>query len=320
MRMYEGRRFYYYLLFGALGGATGWFLGGLLAPATGEPLAVQQEIIAPSFPQQMVFGCALGVSIGMAIAAYDGFTSRSYKRALMRGLVGIGLGAVAGTVALPASQSFYAYLMGTRAVGPGWAFAAAILCWTLFGGLIGFMEGIQKGTQSWKAFLGGIIGGTAGGAAYQVAMVWEWTRSPDMRQVSLALSLAVLGGAIGASVVFVTTSLRRAFIEILDGKRAGDQDDVTKHVMQRKGDRVKPGLIGSDDWSANVYLPGDKGVAPHHAQISFINGAPTLEVLPEALKNSSTLVNGKPVTVCALKDGDRLQVGSTTLIYHQKRK
>jgi uncharacterized membrane protein YeaQ/YmgE (transglycosylase-associated protein family) len=319
--MYEGWRFYYYLIFGALGGASGWFLGGLLAPAAGEPLAVQQQIVVPSFLQLVTFGCVLGATIGLSIAAYDGLASRSFKRAFMRGVVGIALGAVAGAVAMPASQSLYVYLMRTRSAGALWAFAMSILCWMLFGGLIGFIESVHKGTQSWKAFLGGVIGGIVGGATYQTAMSWHWENNDqNMRQIFLALSLAVLGGAIGASVVFVTTSLRQAFVEILNGKRIGDQDDLTKHVVRRKGDRTKPGLIGSDDWSANVYLPGDKGVVPHHAQISFINGAPTLEVLPEALKNSTTLVNGKSVTVCVLKDGDHLQVGSTNLIYHQKRK
>jgi hypothetical protein len=319
--MYEGRRFYYYLIFGAFGGATGWFIGGLVAPNVGEPVAAQQEVVAAGLLQQMAFGCALGVFIGLSIAAYDGYASRSPKRFFMRAGVGVILGALAGAAAMPGSQALYAHLMRGRAADVRWEFALSVGCWMLFGGLIGSAEGFRKGTQGWKAFLGGLVGGGVGGATYQLALSSKWAENDQtVRQALLAVSLAVMGGAIGASVVFVTTALREAFVEILDGKRAGDQDDVTKHVVRRKAASVKPGLIGSDDWSANVYLPGDSGVLPHHAQISFIDGAPTLTVFPEAVKNSTTLVNGKSVTVCVLNDGDRLQVGSTNLMYHQKRK
>jgi hypothetical protein len=320
-RMYEGRRFYYYLIFGALGGATGWFVGGLVAPNVGEPLAVQQEIVAAGLLQLMAFGCALGAAIGLSIAAYDGYSSRSSRRFFMRAVVSGILGALAGSAAMPASQTLYAYLMQGRAADALWGFALPVTCWMLFGGLIGSAEGFRKGTQGWKAFLGGLAGGAVGGATYQLAPSLKLAgNDPTARQALLAVSFATLGGAIGASVVFVTTALREAFLEILDGKREGEHDDVTKHVVRRKTARIKPGLIGSDDWSANVYLPGDSGVLPQHAQISFIDGAPTLTVFPEAVKNSTTLVNGKPVTVCVLNDGDSLQVGSTHLIYHQKSK
>lgn len=319
--MYEGRRFYYYLIFGAFGGATGWFIGGLVAPNVGEPKAAQQAIVAPGLLQQVAFGCALGAAIGLSIAAYDGYSSRSTKRFFMRAVVSVLLGAAAGAAAMPASQELYAYLMQGRAADAGWEFALSVLCWILFGGIIGLADGFRKGTQIWKGVVGGLAGGAIGGVIYRLPVWWQWAgNDPTARQMLLAVSLATLGGAIGASVVFVTTALREAFLEILDGKRRGEQDDVTKHVVRRKTARVKPGLIGSDDWSANVYLPGDSAVLPQHAQVSFIDGAPTLTVFPEASKNSITLVNGKPVTVCVLNDGDHLQVGKTNLIYHQKSK
>lgn len=319
--MYGGRRFYYYLIFGAFGGATGWFIGGLVAPNVGEPRAAQQAIVAPGLLQQVAFGCALGAALGLSIAAYDGYASRSTKRFFMRAVVSVLLGVVAGAAAMPASQELYAYLMKGRAENSPVSFVLFVLCWMLFGGMVGLADGFRKGTQGWKAFLGGLAGGAVGGTIYQLALTLKWAgNDKTAQQALLAVSLATLGGAIAASVVFVTTALREAFMEILDGKRKGEQDDVTKHVVRRKNARVRPGLIGSDEWSANVYLPGDSTVLPRHAQISFIDGAPTLEVFPEAVKNSTTLVNDEAVTVRVLNDGDRLQVGETNLIYHQKRK
>lgn len=319
--MFEGRRFYYYLIFGALGGATGWFTGGLLAPPAGQLLAARTWLDAAETFQRAAFGCALGACIGLAIAAYDGLASRSPKRFFIFGSRGAALGLLAGGLALPLSQAAYARLVRAHEGDAIWAAGAFILCWTLFGGMIGLIEGIHKGTQSLKGFYGGLIGGLCGGALHYAALALPWmNRSDNMKQLSLAISLVLMGGAIGAAVIFVTVKFRQAYVEIVNGKRADDEDDVTKHVARRKGNRTKPGLIGSDSWGASVYLPGDKGVMPRHAEISFLNGAPTLTVLPEALHNSTTLVNGKRVRACPLKDGDRIQVGSTTLIYHQKRK
>jgi hypothetical protein len=135
----------------------------------------------------------------------------------------------------------------------------------------------------------------------------------------LAVSLSSLGGAIGASIALVTVALKRAWIEVTDGKLSGRIYDVTKYVDPQLGSQ-KPGIIGSDEWRANIYLPGDHKVQPVHAKIGFSNGAPYLSVFPAAQKRANTLVNGSPITSWTLKDGDRLQIGGTHLVYKQKRR
>ena len=322
--MNEGRRLFYYFIFGALGGATGWLLGGLAAPAVGVMLAGGPGKGAGHVAQQIAFGVAVGTCIGLFIAAHDGFASRSFRRFLKRAAYGVGLGAIAGGVAHPLSQSVYAYLAGGRDAYTLGAFLIFTLCWVLFGGLIGCIEGVNKGTQNWKGSVGGAIGGLIGGAIYKTAVATPLvTDYPDAEQVILAASLAFLGGTIGAAVVFVTTKLREAFVEIVSGKRMGDKDDVTKYVASRGRGNPNKGIIGSDSWSADVYLPGDKGVRPQHASISLVDGEPTLTVLPNAVAGADTIVNGervKSVTGWKLKDGDRLQIGSTALVYRQKKK
>jgi hypothetical protein len=164
------------------------------------------------------------------------------------------------------------------------------------------------------------VGGLIGGGVY------EWARASGVAQTAsfeqqrvLAITLALLGACVGGSIAFVTTALKRAWFEIVDGKFAGRKYDVTKYVHGRLG-REKAGIIGSDEWTANVYLPPGREVLGQHAQINNSNGAPTLTFFPEAERLPSSLINGRKARSWPLKDGDRLQIGTTTLIYRHKKR
>jgi hypothetical protein len=305
-------KIYFYFVFGAMGGLTGWYLSASLL------LGVVTLL------DQALFGAMVGAMIGLGIAAYEGFVSRSVIRLFKYGSVGLILGTIAGVIALPSSQWLYSRLfktIGPQSGGVVWkTLVVGMVCWIVFGGMIGFIEGLTKGAQSIKGFTGGVLGGIIGGGIYELARGWGMARGPSVQQqFVLALALSILGGAIGASVALVAVALKRSWIEVLDGKFAGRIYDVTKYVDPQLG-IYKPGIIGSDEWRANIYLPGDHKVQPTHAKIGFANRAPYLSVFSTALKQAVTLVNGKPVGDCALNDGDRLQIGNTQLRYRQKRR
>ena len=304
-------KIYFYFVFGAMGGLTGWYLSASLL------LGVVKLL------DQALFGAMVGAMIGLGIAAYEGYASRSFIRLFKYGSIGLMLGTIAGVVALPSTQWLYSRLFTTIGAQGGvvWkTLLVGMLCWVVFGGLIGFIEGLMKGAQSIKGFMGGVLGGIIGGGIYELARGWGMAKGPSVQQqFILALALSILGGAIGASVALVTVALKRAWIEVIDGKFAGRIYDVTKYVDPQLG-VYKPGIIGSDEWRANIYLPGDHKVQPTHAKIGFANRAPYLSVFPAALKQALTLVNGKVVSDCALNDGDHLQIGNTQLRYRQKRR
>lgn len=312
--MKKRSRIYYHFVIGACGGLTGWFAGTLFLGALGG---------APQWwGQQALYGGILGATIGIAIAAYDGLMNRSWRRFVKYGSVGLGLGALAGGLALPLAQWLYGSLLKSAGADSPWeAVLIGTLCWLLFGGLIGFGEGVGKGTQSWKGLLGGIIGGLAGGLGYELNRAASGAaREPFRYQFFLALSLLLLGAAISAAIALIIDLLKAAEVEILDGKFAGRSYDVTKYVDPKLGSH-RSGVIGSDQWGAQIFLPGDNEVLPRHAEISFANGAPTLTVTPEASKRATTFINGRRLTLSTpLSDGDRLQFGSTKLIYRQKRR
>lgn len=312
--MSDSLRVYFYFLCGAFGGLTGWFLVAFLLPESG----------GDSVAYRMLNGALLGAPICGAISAYDGMASRSFIRLMKFIILGLMLGTVAGVVALPAAQAAYAYLLPRLSPRVGSAAVTTttlgILGWVFFGGLIGFVGGLSKGEQFYKGLLGGGLGGLTGGLIYELMRTFNNTgAASQVLQVSLAFSLALLGGFIGASIALMTTTIRRAWIEVLTGKFAGHVYDVTKYVNRHRGIE-SPGTIGSDERRANIYITADLEVLPLHASISHVNGVPTLRALHGREKIGALLINGRRATTAQLKDGDRIQIGSAMLIYRNKYK
>ena len=62
--MKDRLRIYYYAITGGCGGLTGWLCGTLALRALGG--------VTQSFVSQLLYGSILGVTIGLAVAAYDG--------------------------------------------------------------------------------------------------------------------------------------------------------------------------------------------------------------------------------------------------------
>ena len=314
--MREKYRLYYYSLLGAAGGLTGWFLQAVLYRGVQSQ---EWRVLAPR-------GAILGALIGVGLAAYEGIASRSFIRFVAKfGAYGLGLGLLAGGLALPLAQEAYCRLgacvqSATSPVEPGLTILLGIVCWALFGGLIGLIEGVGKGTQFYKGLLGGLLGGAIGGCLHEPVRVLKTTDDPLLSQVLIAVSLTFLGACIGLAVSLVATLLSEATIEVLDGKIAKRVYDVTQYV-DRKARKQTRGIIGKDKTRANIFLPGDEAVLPQHAYIGYANEEPTISASPEAQKNKvPVLLNGRPVVTFPLSNNDIIKIGNTSLQYHQLRK
>ena len=307
---------YYYGLLGGFGGLTGWFVNAVIFRGV-------ENFTYPAFAFR---GLVLGGLIGLSVAAYDGMVSRSLRRFGVLGLKGLLLGAAAGAISLPLAQWLFARMLPASLSGLAGAYSARLLliglaCWVVFGGVIGFVEVVGKGTQSFKGLAGGVVGGLVGGGFYEAMRPFAFTQDLRPSQNVQALSLTAMGLFIGLSIAFITTLLRSAWIEVLDGKFAGHPYDVTKYVSRERGGRGVRGIVGSDELRANIYLPADKEVLPQHAILCYANEAPTLLATPEAQKvDAKILVNNYAVSNWPLSDGDEIQIGTTRLRYHQSRK
>ncbi len=106
-------------------------------------------------------------------------------------------------------------------------------------------------------------------------------------------------GTIDAALVRAQTRRDRAYLIVLAGENLGQMFPVreTETVIGRAAD-------------AAVRLQDD-GVSRRHAKIVVVGG----EVMVEDLKSANgTLLNGQRVDRCVLQDGDKIQVGSTTIL------
>ncbi len=59
-------KIYFYFVFGCIGGLTGWYFSASLLLST------------LSILDQALFGAIIGAMIGLSIAAYEGFITRSF--------------------------------------------------------------------------------------------------------------------------------------------------------------------------------------------------------------------------------------------------
>ena len=100
------------------------------------------------------------------------------------------------------------------------------------------------------------------------------------------------------------TERDRAYLLVLAGKNVGEMHRVEGSEM----------VLGRSS-SAEVVLLDD-GVSRRHARILQVAG----DILLEDLKSSNgSHVNGEPITVHTLRDGDTIRLGSTTILkfsYH----
>jgi hypothetical protein len=306
-------RLLYYFLLGAFGGATGWILNAIVFYDKSNNLLAWTTLI--------VSGAIIGGSIGLALTLYEWLSTGSIVRLLTFGLKGLLIGMVAGSLAMPLTQTIYSALLKSSAgatESSAKRFFAGFLCWLLFGSIIGSIEGFYKGTQMWKGWLGGLIGAMISGTLYEINRPATTAMDDLFSLIWQGLGMALIGGSIGFAIALISTVMRKAWLVILDGKAKDREIDVTKYVDRNLGKR-KHGIIGSDQYAANVYLPGDKSTLPRHALLSYTEEAPTLTASEEAIKlKAITTVGGRSITKSPLVDGDRIKIGQTNLIYHQK--
>jgi pSer/pThr/pTyr-binding forkhead associated (FHA) protein len=104
--------------------------------------------------------------------------------------------------------------------------------------------------------------------------------------------------------------LSRAWLEVTSGKLKGAEFILDK-FMSPNGPSA---IIGSDALKADIALP-DPDVAPQHALLS---GAGTHFNLKD-LSLGGTLVNNRRVEQARLANMQKIRVGNTDLVYHEKR-
>ena len=280
-------RSYYYALLGAIGGLVGWQVSDLLGLSFASNLYLSEALV----------GALIGLSVGLFIGLTEGALTRNPIQALKSGVFSGLLGLGAGAIGLPLSEFLF------QSVGAG--VLGRALGWGIFGLLIGLAEGMVGRTQAWKGMLGGFIGGALGGILLE--SVHNWLSDP---LTGKAAGLVLLGASVGAFISLITVLLSRAWLEVKSGKLQG-----TEFMLDKFMTKGFPSIaIGSSPLKSEIVLP-DPDIAPQHAMLSGDGMSFNLK----DMSLSGTFINNRKIERVQLANGQRIRMGNTELVYHERR-
>jgi hypothetical protein len=280
-------RTYYYAILGAIGGLIGWQVSNTLG----------LSFITNLYLSEAVVGALVGLTIGLFIGITEGLLTQNIVQAVKSGLFSAVLGLVAGGIGLPLSEFLF------QAVGAG--LLGRALGWAVFGLLLGLAEGVVGKSQVWKGMLGGLIGGALGGVLLESAH--NWLKDPITGK---AAGLVLLGASVGAFISLIVVLLSRAWLEVTSGKLKGTEFILDK-FMRARGPAI---AIGSSPLKSEIVLP-DPDIAPQHAMLTGDGMRFTLK----DMSLSGTTINGKKIERTQLANGQRIRMGNTEMVYHEKR-
>lgn len=240
-------------------------------------------------------GAILGGSLGYFLNAAAPLGERAWLK-LARGAC---WGAIAG-----AAGGATGLVLGEWVLGGFQGGLAGRACsWAV----LGLGIGLSQGLASWSAtrlrfgLIGGGLGGFVGGLLFEALRDGLGNRY----DLSQGLGIVVLGAGLGFFLALVEQLLRRAWVQVIQGRQEG-----RSYLLANRRSR-----LGLDE-HAEIGLFGDPGVARRHAEITAKGGAYTLANLDPA---GRTRVNGQPITSSTLlKDGDRIELGRTALVFRQR--
>lgn len=278
-------RTYFYAVLGAVGGLFAWQVSNLLG----------LSFTGAFYINVLIVGALVGVLIGLFIGITEGALTLNPVQALKAGIVG-GLVGAFGGLGLVLGEFLF------QTIGAG--VLGRALGWGAFGALIGLAEGFVGRSEIWKPTLGGFIGGALGGALLELARI-------RLNLVTgKAVGMVVLGAAVGLFISLIVVTLSRAWLEVTSGKLKGTEFILDK-FMRAGGPAI---AIGSSPLKSEIVLP-DPDIAPQHAMLTGDGN----QFMVKDMSLSGTFVNNKKIERAQLANGQKIRMGNTEMVYHEKR-
>jgi Inner membrane component of T3SS, cytoplasmic domain len=277
------RHAYDLALAGGLGGLFGLYLYVELVHA--ESVYVRDALA----------GLLIGGSLGVFLNAYGPFRDGAWMKLARAVAWGAPAAALGGAIGLVAGEVVIGVIRG--------GLLGRALSWAVLGLGIGLGQGLAD--RSRQRLVYGLIGGGLGG--FVGGFLFEWLRGAmgDRTAMSQAVGIVILGAGLGLCLALVEQVLRRAWVQVQSGRQEG-----RIYLLAQR--RCRLGL----DERAEIGIFGDPTVARQHAEIEATAGG---YVLHRVADKASTRVNGTPVANHqSLKDGDRIELGRTLLVFRQR--
>jgi hypothetical protein len=283
------RQAYELALTGALGALFGLYLYVELVQA--------QSVYVRDAVAGLLIGGSLGAFLSGCGPARDGSWLK-FARAITWGVPAAALGGAGGLV------------LGELVIGllRGGLIGRA-LSWAVLGLGIGLGQGLADRSRDRLVFglIGGGLGGLVGG------FLFEWLRATVEQRLGAtvavgvvqAVGIVILGAGLGVCLALVEQALRRAWIQIMNGRQEG-----RIYLLAHRRSR-----LGLDE-RAEIGIFGDASVGRQHAEIE---ATPQGFLLHHQAAGRATRVNGALVQSSQrLKDGDRIELGHTRLVFRQR--
>jgi hypothetical protein len=277
------RQAYDLALAGAIGAIFGLFLYVELVHA--EALWVRDTLA----------GVAIGGTIGFFLNAAGPLRDGAYLKLSRAATWGALAGAVGGAVGLVLGEFVIGLFRG--------GLIGRAVSWAILGLGIGISQGLAE--RSRQRLVYGLIGGGLGGLVGGYLFEWLRVALGNRYDLSQGLGIVILGAGLGLFLALVEQVLRRAWVEVVRGRQEG-------RIYLLAHRRSALGL----DERAEVGLFGDPLVARRHAEIEATAHG---YVLHNHAPKDRTRVNGSIIAESHdLRDGDRIELGNTLLVFRRR--
>jgi hypothetical protein len=270
-------------------------LAGAIGAVFGLFLYVELPHAQSVWVRDTVAGLAIGGTIGFFLNASGPLRDGAWLKLSRAAAWGTLAGALGGAIGLVLGEVVIGWFQG--------GLIGRAVSWAILGLGIGISQGLADRSRQRLVF--GLIGGGLGG--FVGGYLFEWLRQAlgNRYSVSQGLGIVILGAGLGLFLALVEQALRRAWVQVLRGRQEGRAYLLARRVS----------ALGLDE-RAEVGLFGDPTVARRHAEIESIGHG---YLLRNHAPSGRTRVNGTVVDQeHALKDGDRIELGQTLLVFRQR--
>ncbi len=247
-----------------------------------------------------VYTAVLAGVYAVTVSAASDLREGIFGRAIVRGAVGLAVGVALGAAAGVVSSQLFSALQQTEDPTVARFYILRMLAWGAFGVGIGLVGGVAE--RSSRKAVNGLFGGLLGGAIGGLLFHWVGLRVDEPSSARL-VGLALVGTSVGAAIGLVEGARRHAWVRVIAGGLAG-KEFILYHDVTSIGSAPK----------CQITLIKDPKAKPFHAQIAIEGGRRMLT----PLEGHEVLVNGAPVRQRALRAGDQIQIGGTTLLYQDR--